>query len=44
VEKKREELLSAKREERIGAWMEARRTALVEAGELVINLQPIRGS
>ncbi len=44
VEKKREDLLAAKREARIGAWMEARRTALVEAGELVINLQPIRGS
>jgi len=44
VEKKREELLTAKREARIGAWMEARRTALVESGELLINLEPIRGS
>lgn len=44
VEKKREDLLTAKREARIGAWMEAHRTALVESGELVINLEPIRGS
>jgi peptidyl-prolyl cis-trans isomerase D len=44
MEKKREELLTAKREARIGAWMEARRTALVESGELVINMDPIRGS
>ncbi len=44
VEKKREELLAAKREARIGAWIEARRAALVEAGELVLNMEPIRGS
>jgi parvulin-like peptidyl-prolyl isomerase len=43
VEKKREELLSAKREERIGAWLEARRSALSESGDLVVNLAPIQG-
>jgi peptidyl-prolyl cis-trans isomerase D len=44
AEQKREELLAAKREARIGAWIEARRAALVESGELVINLEPIRRS
>jgi peptidyl-prolyl cis-trans isomerase D len=43
VEKKREELLEAKRNERIGAWIEARRDALVKSGELVLNLEAIRG-
>jgi peptidyl-prolyl cis-trans isomerase D len=42
--KKREELLNAKREARIGAWIEARRAALVESGDLVVNLGPVRGS
>jgi peptidyl-prolyl cis-trans isomerase D len=43
VEKKREELLEAKRNERIGAWIEARRDALVKSGELVLNLEAVRG-
>jgi peptidyl-prolyl cis-trans isomerase D len=43
VEKKREELLSAKRDSRIGAWLEARRDALVQSGQLVLNLQAVRG-
>jgi len=43
VEKKREELLSAKRDSRIGAWLEARRDALVKSGQLVLNLQAVRG-
>jgi peptidyl-prolyl cis-trans isomerase D len=44
VEKKREELLEAKREARIGAWIEARRATLVKSGELLVNLETIRGS
>jgi peptidyl-prolyl cis-trans isomerase D len=44
VEKKREELLEAKRNERITAWIEARRDALVKSGELVLNLEAVRGS
>jgi peptidyl-prolyl cis-trans isomerase D len=43
VEKKRAELLSAKREARIGTWIEARREALVKSGDLVVNLEPVRG-
>jgi peptidyl-prolyl cis-trans isomerase D len=43
VEKKREELLSAKREARIGAWVEAHRTALEKSGDLVVNTDRIRG-
>jgi peptidyl-prolyl cis-trans isomerase D len=43
VEKKREDLLSAKREARIGTWIEARREALMKSGDLVVNLQPVRG-
>jgi peptidyl-prolyl cis-trans isomerase D len=43
VEKKREELLDAKREARIGAWMEARRTALEKSGDFQVNLKAIRG-
>ena len=44
VEKKREELLEAKRNARIGAWIEARRDALMKSGELVLNLEAVRGS
>jgi peptidyl-prolyl cis-trans isomerase D len=43
VARKREELLEAKRNERIGAWIEARRDALVKSGDLVLNLEAIRG-
>jgi peptidyl-prolyl cis-trans isomerase D len=43
VEKKREELLAAKRDARIGAWIEARREALEKSGDLVVNLKPVRG-
>jgi peptidyl-prolyl cis-trans isomerase D len=43
VDKKREELLAAKREARITAWIDARRTALEKSGDLVVNTQAIRG-
>jgi peptidyl-prolyl cis-trans isomerase D len=43
VEKKREELLSTRREQRIGAWIESHRAALAESGELVVNTERIRG-
>jgi hypothetical protein len=33
VEKRREELLAAKREARIGAWIEARREELEKSGD-----------
>ena len=42
--RKREDLLAAKREARIGAWIESRRAALTESGDLVVNLDPVRGS
>ena len=43
VAKKREDMLEAKRNERIGAWIETRRDQLVKSGELVLNLEAIRG-
>ena len=43
IEKKRAELLEAKRNERIGAWIEARRDALVKSGDLVLHLEAVRG-
>ena len=39
-----EALLAAKRDARIGSWIEARRNTLLDAGELVVDLSPIRGS
>ncbi len=44
VEQKREELLQAKRNERLEAWIDTRREALMESGELVVDLEAIRGS
>jgi peptidyl-prolyl cis-trans isomerase D len=44
VGEKREQLLEAKRSARTEAWIDARRDALVEAGELVVNLAPIQRS
>jgi peptidyl-prolyl cis-trans isomerase D len=43
VAAKRDELLQAKRNERVDAWLRARRDALTESGDLVVNLEPIRG-
>ena len=43
VEKKRDELLEAKRNARIGAWLEARRAELEKSGDLVVNMKAIRG-
>ena len=44
LDKKREELLEAKRNTRTEAWIDARRDALMESGELVVNLEAIQGS
>ncbi len=44
VEKKREELLAQKREARIGTWLEAQRDVLEKSGDLIVNLEAIRGS
>ena len=40
---KREELLDARRNRRVSAWIDRRRQKLVESGELVMNLERIRG-
>ena len=43
LETQRESLLTAKRDTRIGAWLDARRESLLDAGELQVDLSPIRG-
>jgi len=44
LEAKRDTLLAAKRDARVGSWVNERREALLDAGELVVDLSPIRGS
>lgn len=44
LEAEHERLLSEKRDTQRGAWVEARRSKLVESGELIVNLAAVRGT
>jgi porphobilinogen deaminase len=42
AEKDLEQLLDQKRQARVQGWIDARRTALLDAGELSVNLEALR--